>query len=565
MKQRLKFGFFIVGFVSILLTASLTVFVLYQAFQKEVLSELKAHVSVLRQLDGFKNGTEVNLKGINGIRVTYISKDGKVLFDSNTDIGVMGDHNNRPEVISARKNGTGQSIRNSDTLGKKAYYYAEELENGGVIRVAKETEGMVLMFVSAVPIMLLLIVAIVFICLVLARTFTRGTISPIENMAKHMEDIEEHVAFEELIPFAKTIHNQHQNILEQMKILEQENMKMQMITKHIEEGLLLLDANKNIISVNPSALRMLEAPENEKFGTSVLYLSRNDKLLSCIEAAMKKERKTVTFQSKNCQLQAFANPIIQDGVVNGVVCFLIDVTEMKRNEQMRTEFTANVSHELKTPLTIISGYAELIELGLVKEEDIKKFSSEIHKNASRMLTLIDDIIKLSRLDENDRKEDFVRLNLYDIAKHCKELLSQKAEEYQVTCEISGEDAYINGNHTMIEEIIYNLMDNAIRYNKKDGSVRVLINHELEYVKLIVEDTGIGIPYEYTDRVFERFFRVDKSRTKETGGTGLGLAIVKHIVMWHDATIRLDSELGQGTKITVTFPNMNETNGYLTSN
>lgn len=558
MKYRLKIGFFMVGIVSIVLTAAVTVMVLYQSFQNEIVSELRTNISILLQVSEFDEDTGDGLQHISGLRITYISSAGQILYESDADSSVMGDHSDRPEFVDAIEYGEGKAVRKSDTLGKTAYYCAVKLNNGNVLRVSKETEGLAMMFVTSIPILLVLVGILVLICLVLARILTNRMIQPIEEMANHMDEIEDYVAFEELIPFAKTIHEQHESIMKQVKVLEQENLKLQMIMTHVGEGLILLDAENNILSANPSALRMLGVEALSSGKASLRYLTRNDKLLQCIRTALEGEKHTIRFAFKNRELQASANPIVQDGIVQGAICFLMDITEIKNNERMRTEFTANVSHELKTPLTIISGYAELIRLGLAKQEDVVKFSTEIHKNSSRMLTLIDDIIKLSRLDENDKKEDFVCLNVYDIAKHCQELLTQKMEKYHVTCKLTGDSAYIHGNHTMVEEVIYNLMDNAIRYNKKEnGSVSVSVVADKENVLVIVEDTGIGIPYEYTERVFERFFRVDKSRTKETGGTGLGLAIVKHIVMWHDGTIDLDSKLGVGTKITVRFPSFQE--------
>lgn len=558
MKYRLKIGFFMVGIVSIVLTAAFTVMVLYQSFQNEIVSELRTNISILLQVSEFDEDTGDGLQHISGLRITYISSAGQILYESDADSSVMGDHSDRPEFVDAIEYGEGKAVRKSDTLGKTAYYCAVKLNNGNVLRVSKETEGLAMMFVTSIPILLVLVGILVLICLVLARILTNRMIQPIEEMANHMDEIEDYVAFEELIPFAKTIHEQHESIMKQVKVLEQENLKLQMIMTHVGEGLILLDAENNILSANPSALRMLGVEALSSGKASLRYLTRNDKLLQCIRTALEGEKHTIRFAFKNRELQASANPIVQDGIVQGAICFLMDITEIKNNERMRTEFTANVSHELKTPLTIISGYAELIRLGLAKQEDVVKFSTEIHKNSSRMLTLIDDIIKLSRLDENDKKEDFVCLNVYDIAKHCEELLTQKMEKYHVTCKLTGDSAYIHGNHTMVEEVIYNLMDNAIRYNKKEnGSVSVSVVADKENVLVIVEDTGIGIPYEYTERVFERFFRVDKSRTKETGGTGLGLAIVKHIVMWHDGTIDLDSKLGVGTKITVRFPSFQE--------
>lgn len=554
MKKKLNIQLCVVGAISIFLTAILTVLVFYHAFQQQVFSDLKVYTDLYKEsvLEDSDLKQLSNLK-VPEIRVTLIEKDGTVLYDSTTDASSMDNHSNRPEVEEALNKGTGSIVRLSDTIGTNTFYYAVRLEDGRILRVGKDANSIVSMIVGSIPSVFIVAILLFVLCLILARIFTESIIQPIERMARHINEIEDYVAFEELVPFAKTIQEQHNNISEQMEALATENMKMEMITNHMEEGLLLLDQNKCVVIANKSARKMLNTKSNHVRGQNVVMVSRNEPFLQCIEKACNQEKKSVTFGVENRQIRAYANPVLREGEVVGVLCLLIDMTESIVNEKMRQEFTANVSHELKTPLAAISGYAELIESGIAKEEDVVRFATEIHQSATRLLQLINDIIKLSQLDESDGKGEFVSLDLYQVAKQCEKLLEHSADKHHIQLAVSGEKSMIQGVPTMVEELVFNLMDNAIRYNTKDGSVSVQVNPTEDGVQIEVKDTGIGIPKKYQERIFERFFRVDKSRSKETGGTGLGLAIVKHIAMWHEAKIVLDSEEGTGTRIRIEFP------------
>lgn len=554
MKKKLNIQLCAVGAISIFFTAIFTVFVFYHVFQKQVLSDLKVYTDLYKQsvLEDSNLEQLSNLK-VPEIRVTLIEKDGTVLYDSSMDTSRMDNHSNRPEVKDALEEGFGSIVRLSDTIGTNTYYYAVQLDDNRILRVSKDASSIISMVAESIPSILVVAVLLFLLCIILARVFAESIIQPIERMARHTKEIEEYVAFEELVPFAKTIQEQHNNICEQMEALATENMKMEMITNHMEEGLLLLDQDKNVVIANNSARRMLNTKVNHVRGQNVVIVSRNEPFLQCIEKAYSQEKKSVTFGVENRQIRAYSNPVLREGQVVGVLCLLIDMTESIANEKMRQEFTANVSHELKTPLAAISGYAELIESGIAKEKDVVRFASEIHQSATRLLQLINDIIKLSQLDESEGKEEFISLDLYGVVKQCEKLLEHSADKHHVRVEVSGEVAMIRGVPTMVEELVFNLMDNAIRYNKEDGMIFVQVAPIEDGVRIEVKDTGIGIPKKYQERIFERFFRVDKSRSKETGGTGLGLAIVKHIAMWHEAKIELDSEEGKGTRIMIDFP------------
>lgn len=557
MKKKINIQFCLVGGISILLTAIFTMVVSYNLFQKQVIEDLKTYLFILPYQSFLKNPEESKISYIPEIRITHIDKEGNILYESDLDASTMGNHKQRPEILAAFAKGEGKAIRHSDTWGKSTYYYALRLEDGSVLRIAKEADSIFSIFSSIFPVILVIAFILFLLCLFWARWLTRRIIQPIENMAnnmtKNMSDITQNIAYDELIPFAKTIKEQHNNILKQIKSLEEENTKIQMITDNMEEGLLLLDHNKKIVIANPSVLKLFAVKENDYTGKNILYVTRNTILQECIEGALSGVRKYVEFIVEKKQLQAFANPVISKKEVVGVMCFILDVTEKLENEKIRQEFTANVSHELKTPLTSISGYAELIEQGIVQTNDIKHFAKEIHKSANRLLSLINDIIQLSQLDEKKDREGFLDIDLFSIVRECISILQFSANNRKVTLSIEGEVSYILGNPQMIEELVYNLCDNAIRYNKENGTVIISVRKQKNSVILIVEDTGIGISKEHQKRIFERFYRVDKSRSKATGGTGLGLAIVKHIVEWHKAKIELESELGEGTKVIITFP------------
>ncbi len=431
MKKTMNVRFMIISAAAILITALFSTILFFHVLKRQVFADLQAYEHVISQT----NPSELEISK-DEMRITVIAEDGKVLFDSQADETKMENHENRPEIIAARKKGTGEKIRWSDTFSEHTFYYAALLEDGSVLRVAKQSTSLYQVMKNAIIIILVISMVIFALCALAAHLLTKRMVEPIEQMADSLLVLDETHVYEEIRPFVKTIKEQHMNILNHAK--------------------------------------------------------------------------------------------------------------------MRQEFTANVSHELKTPLTAISGYAELMENGMVPAEDISRFAGQIQKNSNRLLNLINDIIKLSELDSEEMKIPFESFDLYELAESTVHMMEIPAQKQDVELIFSGEHILIEGGKNLIEELIYNLISNAIRYNVKGGKVYVETKMADGHPVLRVEDTGIGIPKEHQERIFERFYRVDKSRSKSTGGTGLGLAIVKHIVAQHDASITLESEEGKGTKITVYF-------------
>ncbi len=423
--------------VGILLTFCLSTVIFYELFKSEVVDELKTYADVIKETQSYDQILQGEYDpDVDDLRITMIKKDGKVFYDSFADAKKMENHANRQEVRQALKHGNGKAIRTSDTLDKNTFYYAVRLDDGNVLRVAKESRSIWSVFIKVTPAILILIFVILAISKMLSDVLTKSLLLPIEQMSENLDHLEDITTYKELMPFINTIQEQHKNIL--------------------------------------------------------------------------------------------------------------------MNAKMRQEFTANVSHELKTPLTAISGYSELIQNGMTNEEETIRFAGEIHKSAKRLLTLINDTIRLSQLDTSEQKVIYEAIDLYKIAEDCVNMLKFSAENHGITISIHGTNAYLEGNKEMLEEVVYNLCDNAIRYNNEGGKVDVTVKPVKGKIYLCVEDNGIGISKEHQERIFERFYRVDKSRSKSTGGTGLGLAIVKHIIQQHGAHMELTSEKGKGTKIEIEF-------------
>lgn len=438
MKKRINTQFAIISLVAILFTVGLATIVYYDMFRKEVIQSLKTYTHVLKSSGIFENDSIDNQLGVvDELRVTLVNKDGTIAFESNADIGKMDNHSHRPEILQAAEEGEGEAVRKSTTRDKNMFYYAVKLDNGQILRVAKEAESMTSFWISMLPFLAVTLLCLLPLCLVLGHFLTRSIINPIEDMALHIDEEGQKIAYKEMQPFIDTIQKQHRDIV--------------------------------------------------------------------------------------------------------------------KSSQIRQEFTANVSHELKTPLTAISGYSELIESGITTTEDSTRFAGEIHKSSKRLLTLINDIIRLSELDITEDIVQTELLNLYELAEKCVDMMQVSAEKHEVTLILGGSQCMIRANREMMEELLYNLCSNAIRYNVPGGRVVVNVERRGEEGILTVEDTGIGIPKEDQERIFERFYRVDKSRSKSTGGTGLGLAIVKHIVAKHHARIELTSRVGAGTRIRVILP------------
>lgn len=437
MKKKINLQFMFISAVGILLTFCLSTVIFYELFKSEVVDELKTYADVIKETQSYDQILQGEYDpDVDDLRITMIKKDGKVFYDSFADVKKMENHANRQEVRQALKHGNGKAIRTSDTLDKNTFYYAVRLDDGNVLRVAKESRSIWSVFIKVMPAILILILVILAISKMLSDVLTKSLLLPIEQMSENLDHLEDITTYKELMPFINTIQEQHKNIL--------------------------------------------------------------------------------------------------------------------MNAKMRQEFTANVSHELKTPLTAISGYSELIQNGMTNEEETIRFAGEIHKSAKRLLTLINDTIRLSQLDTSEQKVIYEAIDLYKIAEDCVNMLKFSAENHGITISIHGTNAYLEGNKEMLEEVVYNLCDNAIRYNNEGGKVDVTVKPVKGKIYLCVEDNGIGISKEHQERIFERFYRVDKSRSKSTGGTGLGLAIVKHIIQQHGAHMELTSEKGKGTKIEIEF-------------
>jgi len=437
MKKKINLQFMFISAVGILLTFCLSTVIFYELFKSEVVDELKTYADVIKETQSYDQILQGEYDpDVDDLRITMIKKDGKVFYDSFADAKKMENHANRQEVRQALKHGNGKAIRTSDTLDKNTFYYAVRLDDGNILRVAKESRSIWSVFIKVTPAILILIFVILAISKMLSDVLTKSLLLPIEEMSENLDHLDDITTYKELMPFINTIQEQHKNIL--------------------------------------------------------------------------------------------------------------------MNAKMRQEFTANVSHELKTPLTAISGYSELIQNGMTNEEETIRFAGEIHKSAKRLLTLINDTIRLSQLDTSEQKVIYEAIDLYKIAEDCVNMLKFSAENHGITISIHGTNAYLEGNKEMLEEVVYNLCDNAIRYNNEGGKVDVTVKPVKGKIYLCVEDNGIGISKEHQERIFERFYRVDKSRSKSTGGTGLGLAIVKHIIQQHGAHMELTSEKGKGTKIEIEF-------------
>ncbi|NLK78067.1 MAG: two-component sensor histidine kinase [Clostridiales bacterium] len=438
MKRKINIQFMAVSAFAVIITAITSMLLFYNIFKNQVFDDIKAYAHVIQPLDqGFWEKPE-NQKRLDqdGLRITLVGKSGKVIYDSTADASSMENHKTRPEIKEAMEKGEGTAVRWSATSSLHTLYYAEELDNGQILRIGKDSENIFRIMLNTISIVLILSVLVVLLCVFLSHILTKRLLAPIEKLATNLDGVNQDNIYDEIKPFIQTIKEQHINILNSAK--------------------------------------------------------------------------------------------------------------------MRQEFTANVSHELKTPLTAISGYAELIGSGMADEKDAKRFAEEIHHSSDRLLILINDIIKLSELDCEDLEFDFEQVDLYSVAQGCLDMLDVQATKQDVTLKLEGEHCIVVANHNLMDELLYNLCSNAVRYNNRGGSVTVTVKPVNGRILLSVKDTGIGIPKEHQERVFERFYRVDKSRSKQSGGTGLGLAIVKHIVAQHNAEMTLESEPGKGTEIKILF-------------
>ena len=533
-----------VAVVVLLCSLGIVIGVLYNHFTGVQVEQLKDELSLaVTGTEQYGNAFLENVEA-DRFRVTWIDTDGTVLFDTQVDQTTMENHADREEIQEAFATGSGSAVRNSSTLTEQTYYEAQRSTDGTVLRIStNQASAWALMMDLLWPIMLIAVLAIG-LSLILARRMAKNIVEPMNNL-----DLEHPLAndtYEELSPLLRRINQQHLQIDAQMRKLQHKTDEFIQITSHMQEGLVVLDKETRIRSINSAAMKVF-GTEEPCVGSSFFQVNRSNPLRQALNDALDRGHGSV-MQELEGRIYRFDTSSIQsDGNLLGAVILAVDVTESQNAEQMRREFSANVSHELKTPLQGIIGSAELLESGMVKPEDTSRFVGHIRKEASRLVNLIEDIIRLSQLDEGVELPT-EPVDMLQLAEDVKEILAPSAAEKNVKIDVTGNGFTFKGVRRMLQEIIYNLCDNAIKYNVPGGSVTI----HAENNRLVVSDTGIGIPAEHKDRIFERFYRVDKSHSKASGGTGLGLSIVKHAVAYHNAEISLESTPGKGTTITIQF-------------
>lgn len=492
------------------------------------------------------------------VRVTFIDAQGDVKFDSEADPAEMENHSDREEFKEATANGEGESTRFSKTLGYTTYYYAIKY-NGGVLRFSTDKENLAGVFLAVIPMLVVFAGGIIFITTIISIKLSESMIKPINSLVKQLDLRNENIGqfetpYEELEPIIKNADVLMGRIHKNMNKIKAEREKISLITENMVEGMILLDEDMTVLSVNKSALKILGNSFDPTEHTKINHMTDDQQIIGLLEEAKESGAANGIITEKSRFYRAFANKVYSENTLDfGIIIFFVDVTEEIQSEQIRRDFSANVSHELKTPLTTIKGFGELLENGIfTKEEDVKKYGGMIYRESERLLYLINDIIRLSQIEEQEHVLSD-KIDLLKTAHDVEEILRHKADNREVTMTVEGEPVQIYGNQSYITELFLNLMDNAIKYNHEGGSLNVKVGIENGKAFAVFSDTGIGISDEHQSRVFERFYRVDKSRSKKIGGTGLGLSIVKHIVAYHSGEIQLESEPEKGTTITVKLP------------
>ena len=537
----------------LLLSLALIPGVLYEHFESAMLDQMRTTASFVEQgvkEDGMKYLDEMSSSQC---RITWIEADGTVKFDNRSDPSTMENHADRAEVKEALENESGTSIRRSSTLSEHTLYYAKRMQDGTVLRLAMSQRSVLFLMGGMISPVVFIFLAACALAGVLSYRVSKKIVKPLGSIdLQHPEQVE---TYDELSPFLQRIAAQNREIRSQMEEIRKQQQEFSMITENMSEGLFVVDRNYQILSYNRSAVRIFGmAPESVP--ENLLAVNRSEGFRSVVDSALKGRHAQENLELDGRVYQIIASPVCQqeDALdLVGAVILTLDVTEKEAQEQYRREFTANVSHELKTPLTSISGIAEIIRNGIVRPEDIPHFAGKIYDESQRLITLIGDIIKLSRLDENQVPMERESVDLLETARDVVQQLASVARKNGVTLVTNGSHGVVNGVRQVLGEMVYNLCENAVKYNRPGGRVWVDVRQAADHVELCVKDTGIGIPAAEQGRIFERFYRVDKSHSKAVGGTGLGLSIVKHGAALHHAAIHVDSEPGEGTAITLTFP------------
>lgn len=559
MTKRIFGGAFIVSLVAIISAVAMVLGVAYTKEQQLFKRQLEQQamllaatmentspdddVESLRKLSHDIHGTFEN-------RITYIGQDGTVLFDNEADPATMENHLGREEVVAAKQSGTGTAIRESYTMSEMTVYCARVIGYGCIVRVAGTMDTVAARIAGMWWEVLLVVITAAMVSLGVAAIVARVVVKPINSIDLKNPDIGE--SYSEIAPLLHRISEQNHEIDQQIAELTRSRKEFSLITENMSEGFIIIDSRTEVLSYNTAALKILGSDFTGS-SRSVLVLNRSEAFRSAVEDALAGKRSETDLTLSEKIYQVIATPAFTGSSVTGAVMIILDITEKEAREELRREFTSNVSHELKTPLTTIYGISDMLVGGIVKPEDIPGFAKNIRDEAGRMITLIQDILKLSQLDENTFSDQRERVDLYELAQSAAERLRPQADEKHVTISVTGERSEFTGIATVLEEMIYNLLDNAVKYNKQGGRADVDVRSSGDDIVVTVSDTGIGVPADSIDRIFERFYRADKSHSRKVGGTGLGLSIVKHGVSLHGGSITVKSSEGSGTTFTMALP------------
>ena len=559
MTKRIFGGAFIVSLVAIISAVAMVLGVAYTKEQQLFKRQLEQQamllaatmentspdddVESLRKLSHDIHGTFEN-------RITYIGQDGTVLFDNEADPATMENHLGREEVVAAKQSGTGTAIRESYTMSEMTVYCARVIGYDCIVRVAGTMDTVAARIAGMWWEVLLIVIIAAMVSLGVAAIVARVVVKPINSIDLKNPDIGE--SYSEIAPLLHRISEQNHEIDQQIAELTRSRKEFSLITENMSEGFIIIDSRTEVLSYNTAALKILGSDFTGS-SRSVLVLNRREAFRSAVEDALAGKRSETDLTLSEKIYQVIATPAFTGSSVTGAVMIILDITEKEAREELRREFTSNVSHELKTPLTTIYGISDMLVGGIVKPEDIPGFAKNIRDEAGRMITLIQDILKLSQLDENTFSDQRERVDLYELAQSAAERLRPQADEKHVTISVTGERSEFTGIATVLEEMIYNLLDNAVKYNKQGGRADVDVRSSGDDIVVTVSDTGIGVPADSIDRIFERFYRADKSHSRKIGGTGLGLSIVKHGVSLHGGSITVKSSEGSGTTFTMALP------------
>ncbi len=571
MRKRLFIIILLISVLSSVGVSVITSMIYYDLYATDAKNQIKTIVKLTKEQSNWADNHSINLSvnkilsTVNySIRFTIVDRDGAVVYDNRVNKETLENHKNRPEIVLAFQNGSGDYTRYSDTISSDMYYYAVKINENEVLRLAREIKSINQVFINLIPLLAFIFVGLFVIVYIYANIFIKKILKPINILAGSIDELtdnndkETEYIYDELEPIAQTFREQKLKINQYINELKHERDTINIITDNMKEGFILLNKEKNILSINKSGKKMIG---NDKFDLyndrNILELTRNNDILSKIDLSLK-ENKHITYDLKNegKHFRYYLSPVkeLNSSNVTGLLILIEDITIQKKAEIIRSEFSANVSHELKTPLTTIIGFAEMIKEGFIADIDsIKKYSGMINNEGLRLISLIEDIMRLSKIEENvDITENNI-INLKDTLVKVISLLQSKADNLNIVLNFEATDVYMKANINYINELLYNLIDNAIKYNKENGSVNVRVYEKDGFNIISVKDTGVGIATEHQDRIFERFYRIDKSRAKVTGGTGLGLSIVKHVAELYGGQIEVESQEYKGTEITVKFP------------